>query len=148
MDMKYKVTREALRILSHYSYPYVVFTRSDVIARDEYLKELRKDLCSIQFSISGNNEKLTRLIEPGAPSVKLRFDALKKINEAGFWTTVRINPFFPMKPDGFYSDPDSVQKRFGSLIGPCWTRSATQKFLAFWLASFECLHMGFVGLKR
>ena len=72
MDKKYGVTKELLKILSFYNYPYVVFTRSDLIAEDAYLKELRKDLCSVQFSISGNNERLTKIIEPGAPSVNAR----------------------------------------------------------------------------
>ncbi len=115
MDIKYGVTREVLRILSHYNYPYVIFTRSDVVARDEYIRELRKDLCSIQFSMSGNNERITKIIEPGAPSVQNRFNALKKLNSEGFWTTVRINPFFPMKPDGYYTNPDVVIEKFGSL---------------------------------
>lgn len=115
MDIKSGVSREVLRILSHYDYPYVIFTRSDVIARDEYLKELRSDLCSVQFSISGNNEFLTRKIEPGAPSVTKRFEALRKLSKSGFWTTVRINPFFLMKPDGYYTNPDVVIEKFGSL---------------------------------
>lgn len=115
MDTKYGVTKELLKILSFYDYPHIIFTRSDLVAEESYMNLLRKDLCSIQFSISGNNEKLTKAIEPGAPSVTARFKALKKLNEAGFWTTVRINPFFPMKPDGYYTDPDSVVKRFGSL---------------------------------
>lgn len=115
MDIKYGVTKELLRILSFYNYPYIVFTRSDLIARDQYISLLRKDLASIQFSISGNNEKLTRLIEPGAPSVAARLSALRDLNKAGFWTTVRINPFFPTHPDGFFTKSESVIQRFGSL---------------------------------
>lgn len=115
MDIKYGVTKELLKILSFYDYPHIIFTRSELIADDSYMKLLRKDLSSVQFSISGNNEKLTKLIEPGAPSVAKRLGALKKLNEAGFWTTVRINPFFPMHPDGYFTNPDRVIERFGSL---------------------------------
>ena len=106
MDKKFGVTKELLRILEHYKYPYVIFTRSDLIAQDEYLKIIDKDLASIQFSISSVNDKLNKIIEPGVPSADRRFKALKKINEAGFWTTVRINPIFPEFPDGYYSDPN------------------------------------------
>lgn len=115
MDKKYGVTKELLKILSHYNYPYIIFTRSDLVAEDEYLKLLRKDLCSVQFSISGNNERLTKIIEPGAPSVHMRMQALKKLNKEGIWTTVRVNPFFPMHPDGYFTNPDRVIERFGSL---------------------------------
>ncbi len=120
MDQKYGVTLELLKILKFYRYPYVVFTRSDLIASDSYLKELNADLASIQFSISGDNEEITKKIEPGAPSIKRRLAALKKINEAGIWTAVRINPLFPTFPDGHYTDKESITQRFGT--------SATLKF--------------------
>jgi len=47
-----------------------------------------------------------KLIEPGAPSAKRRLAALTKLNKAGFWTTVRINPLFPIMPDGYFTDPN------------------------------------------
>lgn len=106
MDQKYKVTQELLKILKHYNYPYIVFTRSDLIATDEYLKLLDKDLCSVQFSMSSTNEKLVKLMEPGAPSPTRRLKALQKLSEEGFWTTVRINPLFPIYPDGYFTDPE------------------------------------------
>jgi DNA repair photolyase len=106
MDDKIKVTKEFLRILDFYNYPYVVFTRSDLIAREDYLPLIRKDLAAIQFSMSSTNDELNRKIEPGAPSAKRRLVALEKISKAGYWTTVRINPLFPIHPDGFYTDPN------------------------------------------
>lgn len=112
MDRKYGVTRELLKILRHYRYPYIIFTRSDLVAHDEYIGVLDKRLASIQFSISGDNEQITKLIEPGAPSVQRRLRALEKLAKAGFWTTVRINPFFPIYPDGFYTDPEYISQRF------------------------------------
>ncbi len=106
MDQKYKVTQELLRLLSFYKYPHVVFTRSDLIATDEYIKLLDPSLAAVQFSISSTNEELLRKIERGAPSAKRRLTALKKLGEAGLWTTVRINPLFPIYPDGYFTDPD------------------------------------------
>lgn len=114
MDKKYGVTKELIKILNYYKYPHIVFTRSDLAADDSYMEIYDRDLISIQYSISGNNEHYTRLIEPGAPSYKRRLAALKKLNEAGFWTTVRLNPFFPMFPDGYFTDEQSVIERFGS----------------------------------
>ncbi len=105
-DQTYKVTQELLKILKFYKYPYVIFTRSDLAANDTYLNLYDKDLTSIQYSISSTNDDLNRKIEPGAPSAKRRLEALKKINQAGFWTTVRLNPFFPIHPDGYFSDPN------------------------------------------
>jgi len=114
LDSRYGVTKELLKILKFYEYPYVIFTRSDLVARDDYMLLLDKDLAAVQFSISGNNNKLTRKLEPGAPSYKKRLRALSKLGDNGIWTTVRINPLFPLYPDGYYSDPDGIKARFGS----------------------------------
>lgn len=114
MDKKYGVTKELLRIFNFYRYPHIIFTRSDLVADDEYMAILDPELVSIQFSMSGNNEHLTRLIEPGAPSIKRRLAALKKLAEHDYWTTVRINPMFPTHPDGYFTDEKSIIERFGS----------------------------------
>jgi DNA repair photolyase len=114
MDKKYGISKELLRLLSFYDYPYIVFTRGDVIADDDYLSLLRKDLASIQFSISGENERLTRLLEPAAPSVAKRLGALKTLADAGLWTSVRINPLFPKYPDGYFTNRKAIIERFGS----------------------------------
>lgn len=112
MDKKYGVTLEFLKILKFYRYPYIIFTRSDLVAEDEYLAVLDKKLASVQFSISGNNEDLTRKMEPGAPTVKRRLLALRKLSEHEIWTTVRLNPLFPTYPDGFFTDQRSLKGRF------------------------------------
>lgn len=114
MDKKYRITQELIRILNYYQYPHIVFTRSDLVAHDDYLKLLDKRFVSIQLSIAGGNESLTRIIEPGAATVKNRLEALKKLSDNGFWTTVRINPLFPMYPDGYFTDEASIKARFGS----------------------------------
>jgi DNA repair photolyase len=105
-DTKYKVTQELLRLLKFYDYPYIVFTRSDLIAHDDYLALLDPKLGAVQFSMSSTNDELIRKIEPGAPSAKRRLKGLQKLSEAGIWTTVRINPLFPIYPDGYFSDPN------------------------------------------
>jgi len=114
LDRKYRVTYELLKILKFYKYPHIVFTRSDLASTEEYMDVMDRDLISIQYSICGGNDLLTKIIEPGAPSVKRRLNALKILNENGFWTTVRINPLFPMYPDGYFTDEKSIVERFGS----------------------------------
>ena len=113
MDKKYKVTLEFLKILKFYRYPYIIFTRSDLVADDAYIEVMDRDLAAIQMSICGGDEKITRLIEPGAHSLSRRLSALKKLAEEGFWTTVRVNPLFPTWPDGYYTDRNSITGRFG-----------------------------------
>ena len=68
MDKKYRVTLELLKILRFYRYPYLIFTRSDLVADEEYLQAMEPHLASIQMSLSSINRELTRQIEPGAPA--------------------------------------------------------------------------------
>ena len=105
-DLKYKVTKEFLKILKYYEYPNIIFTRSNLVANDTYIEVLDPKLSAIQMSISSINDNMNRLIEPGAPSAALRLKALTKLKENGFWTTVRINPMFPIHPDGYFTDPN------------------------------------------
>jgi DNA repair photolyase len=104
MDTKYKVTQELLRILSFYKYPYVVMTRSDLVARVDYMKLLNPELGQVQMSISSVNDDMNKLLEPGTPSAARRLSALSSLAKEGFWTAVRINPIFPIFPDGYFSD--------------------------------------------
>ncbi len=104
-DGKYKITLEFLKILNFYDYPYTIITRSDLVAHDDYLALLKKDLCSVQFSIASTNDSMNKLIEPGAPSAKRRLVALEKLNKNKIWTAVRMNPMFPIYPDGYFTDP-------------------------------------------
>lgn len=116
MDRKFKVSLELLKILKFYQYPYIIFTRSDLIANDEYIAQLDNKITAIQFSISGNNEEINKLIEPGAPSIKRRLKAIKKLNESGIYTTVRLNPLFPTYPDGYFTNFEDVHQRFGNSV--------------------------------
>lgn len=110
MDQKYGVTKELLKILDYYKYPYIIFTRSDLVAHDDYIKLLNPNLCSIQMSISSTNDDMNKIIERGAPSAKRRLQAMQKLTQSGFWTTVRLNPFFPIYADGYFTDPNFDKK--------------------------------------
>jgi DNA repair photolyase len=104
MDKQYKVTLETLKILNYYKYPFIVFTKSDLVAADEYMKEMDPDFAVIQMSISSLNEHLNKKVEPAAPPAYKRFRALQKLSAGGFNTAVRVNPLFPIRTDGYYSE--------------------------------------------
>lgn len=106
LDKQFRVTHELMKILSFYKYPSLVFTRSDLIAEEDYIEVMDPTITQIQFSLSSINEDLTRKMEPGAPTPVRRLEALQKLNESGFQTVVRINPLIPHFPDGYYSSPN------------------------------------------
>jgi DNA repair photolyase len=102
IDRKFGVTKELLKILNHYDYPYLIVTRADIIAQPEYVSLLNKDLAAIHISIPSLNEELTKKIEPFAPSPKKRLNTIKTLVDEGFWVTARVNPLIPCYPDGHY----------------------------------------------
>lgn len=106
-EKKQFITYELLKILNHYEYPCVILTRSSMIASEKYLKILNPDKVSVQLSIPSNNEKLVRILEPGADDIQKRLSALKTLNENKIWTSVRINPLFPIYPDGFLQNSNN-----------------------------------------
>ena len=103
MEKKYKNTLETLKILKAYNYPFLFLTRSPMVAEDEYLKYMDPEKATVQFSIPTLNEYMVKLIEPGTESPYARLEALKKLNQAGVFTSVRLNPLFPNFPDGHLS---------------------------------------------
>lgn len=104
MEKKYKNTLETLKILKLYNYPCLILTRSEMVADDAYIKVMDPKRTSVQFSILSLDENLVNILEPGAGSPKKRLEALKKLNEAGIWSSIRLNPLFPNFPDGHFSD--------------------------------------------
>ena len=106
MDRSQGITLEMLRMLHHYEYPFLIVTRSELVSNDEYLKYMDKNLVSIHLSIPSLDPELTKILEPHTPSPETRLSTLKKLSDKGYWTTVRINPLFPIHPDGYYSNPE------------------------------------------
>ena len=94
-------TREVIKMLNEYDYPYLILTKNKLIV--EYLDILRKDLCYPQFTITTPYDDRAKLFEPGASSSSERLAAVKTLSAEGFWTAVRINPLFPIHKDGYYS---------------------------------------------
>ena len=67
MDVKYKCTLNFLRSLPNGTRLYI-YTRSDLIAHDDYRLELSRLNVSIRVLYVTKDDDLNRLSEPGAPS--------------------------------------------------------------------------------
>jgi len=106
MEKHHGVTLELLRILKEYRYPNVIVTRSPLVASDDYMAEMDPTLTVPQISIQTLNDKLMRLMEPRAPKAADRLASIQKLKDHGMRVAARINPLFPIYPDGYYSDPD------------------------------------------
>ena len=102
MESKTHAGLDLLKTLTEAKYPAQIVTKSDTIADDEYIEAMRENRNNllIQFSITSAKDDVSARVEPRAPSTSKRLNALNRLVQEGFYTAVRINPLFPMFPDG------------------------------------------------
>jgi len=110
MDRKYKVTREIVKILNHYNYPYIIETRSDLVGKDGYVDIISKDLAKIVMCFVNTNDAIVKVLEPGAPSQKRRLGCIQKLIRKGFNVQAHVN-FFPIYSDGYFSKNNTDFKK-------------------------------------
>jgi len=76
-------------------------TKSDLVTRDlELLKEVaRRNVLSVNITVTTVNHRLARLLEPGAPRPDLRLGAVRALSAAGLVVGVFPNPIMPLITD-------------------------------------------------
>ncbi len=109
IEKELKLTRKILEIILKHKFPLEVATKSTLVLRDlDILKEidskaiLPDDLKNklghgvvISFSLSTLDEKLAKLLEPGAPSPKERLETARKCKNAGLFVGINYIPILP-----------------------------------------------------
>lgn len=101
LENLYGDTYRILEILISNNYPFVICTKSPLVATPRYLNLLKSanGKAVVQISLISLDENLLKYLEsePGraTPSAKSRLDALRKLSEEGIFTTCRIQPFIP-----------------------------------------------------
>jgi DNA repair photolyase len=100
-EAKYCLTRQILQILKEHDYPLSISTKSDLIVRDlDILSEIaKKNWVYIEYSMTTFDEKLAKIIEPGAVSPQRRMAAMKKTADAGVLTGIWLMPWLPFITD-------------------------------------------------
>jgi DNA repair photolyase len=97
-ERRFARTRSILEVFARESGWHLgITTKSDLILRDlDLLKEIaRRNVLGIHITITTTDEKLARLIEPRAPRVELRLDAVRRLRGAGICVAVFPNPVMP-----------------------------------------------------
>lgn len=102
-DRTEKATKRTLAILREYQYPYVLLTKSARVAEDQHVDLYDRAISYLEVTITSLSAKLSRKIEPGASLPEERLAAVRHLRKAGLPVAVRINPLFPIYPDGHYS---------------------------------------------
>ncbi len=113
VEKELKLTRKLLSVILRYRFPLHILTKSALVLRDLDLfreidakailpYDLRDKLkrgVIINFSISTLDERLSRIIEPGAPKPEDRLKAMQRCREEGFMSGVSYIPVLPYLSD-------------------------------------------------
>lgn len=88
------VTFETLKYLNEKRVPYLIVTKSDLVATDEYMGILDKDLAHIQITVTTTDDDLSLSYEKAVvPSRRIK--AIEKLQENGFDVALRLSPYIP-----------------------------------------------------
>jgi len=98
IERRTEITRSLLEVFSRRSgYRLGIVTKSRLIERDiDLLVEIaRRNTLVVHVTITTPDAKLARLLEPRAPRPDLRFQAVKRLREAGIVAGVFGSPLLP-----------------------------------------------------
>ena len=97
IEKKWRVTREILEVLEECDHPVGIVTKGSLITRDiDILSRMAaKGLARVAISVTSLDRKLSRAMEPRAPTPRVRLDAIRQLSDTGIPTTVMVAPLVP-----------------------------------------------------
>lgn len=93
-ELEHRTTYETIKLLNKYGIGYLIVTKSHIIATDEYISILDKDLAHIQITVTTTDDELCRQYENASPP-SMRIAAIEKLHALGYDVAVRLSPFIP-----------------------------------------------------
>ncbi|GAA0237495.1 SPL family radical SAM protein [Metaclostridioides mangenotii] len=100
-EKKYKLTREALKLIDKYRFGVAIDTKSSLITRDiDILKDIKDHSPTIaKITITTWDDKISKIVEPYVSSSSERFESIRKLSEAGIYTGILMGPMLPFIED-------------------------------------------------
>ncbi|MDI6855037.1 MAG: radical SAM protein [Deltaproteobacteria bacterium] len=102
VEKSYRLTRGCLEALLEFGWGIDILTRSPLVVRDLDILRAAPDV-TVGFSITTDDDRVRRVLEPQAPPIAARLRALKQVYEAGIHTWVFVAPMLPLNPDRLYA---------------------------------------------
>lgn len=92
IELTHRVTYKTIDLLNQYGIGYLIVTKSHIVANDEYIELMDKDLAHIQVTITTTDDKKSLTYEKASvPSERIK--AIEKLQANGFDVQVRLSPF-------------------------------------------------------
>lgn len=96
IEKTHRVTYETIKCLNENKIPYLIVTKSAMVADDEYISILDKNLAHIQITVTNTNDEQYRKLnyeKASLPSERIK--AIEKLQKLGFDVQLRLSPFIP-----------------------------------------------------
>jgi DNA repair photolyase len=111
-EMRYKLSRQCLRILVDAGFDVGILTKSKLVTRDFDIME-GHDNCGVGCTLTTMDEQLRFRIEPGASPTRERIAALEEACTRGIKASAFLGPFMPG-----LSDSDEALDALISAVAP------------------------------
>ncbi|WP_294373686.1 radical SAM protein [uncultured Clostridium sp.] len=100
-EYKYEHTREALKLIDEFGFGIGIATKSPLITRDiDILKRIQQHSpVLIKITVTTYDDELCRLVEPNVSPSSERFEAIRKLSDAGIYTGILLMPVLPFIND-------------------------------------------------
>jgi len=97
IERNFQIMRGVLSTFSQFNHPVTILTKAHLITRDiDILAPMgAKNLTRAMISITTQDKKLARSMEPRASSPEKRFDAIKRLTGAGIAAGIMTGPMIP-----------------------------------------------------
>lgn len=107
LERKERITYKTIEELNKQRVGYLIVTKSDIVADDDYIALMDKELAHIQITITCTDDEYSRQYEKAVQPSK-RIAAVEKLQAAGFDVQVRLSPFIPEFIDKGVLDMDKL----------------------------------------
>jgi DNA repair photolyase len=116
LEAAWRLTRGCVEVCLAFRNPVAIVTKSLLIRRDaELLAQLAREAeASVAVSIPFLDEAVARLIEPGAPTIRRRFETMQILAEAGVPVGIGVAPLIPGLNDSHIPGLLNEAKRCGA----------------------------------
>ena len=96
LELKYRTTYQTIKLLNKYKIGYLIVTKSHLVANDEYMKIMDKNLAHIQITTTCLDDELYKKLDYEKASLpSKRIEAIKKLQDNGFDVAIRLSPLIP-----------------------------------------------------
>ena len=101
IERRYKIMRGILEVLERAGHPVGIVTKSTLVLRDlDILARMaERNLVKVAVSVTSLDAKLSRAMEPRAPTPPRRLETLRQLVSAGIPTSAMVAPVIPALND-------------------------------------------------